>query len=266
MPAESALQVRDAIAAALDGLVLGERHEAEVTGLRFQAGNLNLVWTGSSAVFSERWVTVKFPDGVRSGQLHTLVEADDEDAITNFQDGAATPADGDEITVELSDTDGGTPLWTAVLTWGSHGTQHGFNSVGNMHGELDPTTVVIDTRVFIPVCDDPTTGQFVTPCVFVVPGDPWIRTGDENRTFGPTITGRTWMWEVVSLVSPSDPDRFLTLARVTEEVIAALEADDSLGGEVDYSEVASVGPVEPRKISDAKQMVQACSVRFMVET
>ena len=264
MPAESALQVRDAIAAALDGLVLGERHEAEITGFRFQAGNLNLVWTGSSAVFSERWVTVKFDDGVRSGQLHTLAEADDEDAITNFQDGAATPADGDEITVELSDTDGGTPLWTAVLTWGSHGTHHGFNSVGNTHGSLDPTTVVIDTRVFIPVCDDPTTGQFTTPCAFVTPGDPWFDSEGGLRTMGPTITGRDWRWDVLALVSPSDPDRFATVAGIVEEVIAAIDDDESLGGEVDYSEVSSVGPVEPRKIGD--KQVQACAVRLKVGT
>ena len=263
MPAETSLQVRDAIAAALDGLVLGERHEAEITGFRFQAGNLNLVWTGSSAVFSERWVTVKFPDGVRSGQLHTLVEADDEDAITNFQDGAATPADGDEITVELSDTDGGTPLWTAVLTWGSHGTHHGFNSVGNTHGSLDPTTVVIDTRVFIPVCDDPTTGQFVTPCVFVVPGDPWFEF-DDDRTMGPTIEGRTWMWDVQALVSPSEADRFLTVVGMVEGVVAALNGDDSLDDEVLYSEIVSTGAVGPMKVGD-KQVV-GCPVRLKVET
>ena len=77
-----------------------------------------------------------------------------------------------------------------------------------------------------------------------------------NVTGGFTQTGRLWRWEIHVVVGQADArGSFTKLAMVTDAVVNAIFADDTLGGEVLSAEVESVGPNEDREVALANLLV-----------
>ena len=116
---------------------------------------------------------------------------------------------------------------------------------------LEVRDAIVETlraSVSVQVYDSPTEGSFLPPCIFVLPGSPWWAVGSDDRTMGPTITGRRWQWEVTVFTSSGLDDPFVSVIDLMEEVVSAISGDPCLGDQVLYATPVSASPSEVREI------------------
>ena len=103
-----------------------------------------------------------------------------------------------------------------------------------------------------------TAQQIVVPAVVVGPGTPWWI---PDRTFGPTEISRAWNWELTVLVAHSDPESaFEQITSLADAAVAAVAADATLGGVVEYAVVDQAQPPTDQVVADSEVLALTLDV------
>lgn len=105
--------------------------------------------------------------------------------------------------------------------------------------------------------------KIVSPAVVIEPDDSWVST---EYTSGPTLIYRTVRWRVTILASQSGPaaGATKTIERLLDAVFAAIDADKTLGGEVDQAVILSVSGLTPVGYDDASYAGVILTIRTSI--